>query len=500
MLSLKDQLINKTSILLSLQILCLILIGTAESFSIAFGDLFLSRALHPLYFGIGTVSLGFWIASLWQSPKDLPWRSIILGAIMVAWYLSVELRFRSSQTGTHPIPLFFSIYMVTLPFAAITRDKDRQAGLRAFAWLYICAALVLVLFGLILLLTYKFPGRLCIYVKWDGTRLAVFHHPNTIARIFMIATALSLGFLSQIKQLWKKGLLLVATALFFLGIALTNSRACILVTCVLLGGNVFFGILRNRSKCFLPAAAASIVAVIIFFIASTSIFEWNSTRLIDYSKTQVAQQMQYDPPKETKPADPGEETQPVESATTAKTTQSAETIMSAEESQSSKQAVGSPVATESPQGTWLSDMVTLNSRTHIWSKVIQKVRNDPSILLLGTIDTRIQINEAVTVSHTHNAWLETLLRLGLPGLLLSLVFTWQAIGSSIYLLWNKGTDLWKKNIAMLISCLLVTSMMEPMLFFTDAWAHFIDIFFFLCLGYMTLWSGQLRKKAGRSRW
>ena len=95
--------------------------------------------------------------------------------------------------------------------------------------------------------------------------------------------------------------------------------------------------------------------------------------------------------------------------------------------------------------------------------------------------------------HAHNAWLQILLRLGLPGLFISLFFTAQAIWSSACLLLHYQVSLWKKIIAMLMLCLLISAMLEPSLFFTDEMWHAPDFMFFLCLGYTVQWKKQLSK-------
>ena len=145
------------------------------------------------------------------------------------------------------------------------------------------------------------------------------------------------------------------------------------------------------------------------------------------------------------------------------------------------------------QGTWTADLPTLNNRTAIWLGALNKIQNDPWILLRGAEDTKIDLGYVVA-SHTHNAWVETLLRLGVPGLLLSLIFSWRAGWASLMMLVHTETGLWKKNIAMLVLGMMATSMLEPFLFVTNAGTNFFDYFFFLSLGYLTLWNRELKKK------
>ena len=64
------------------------------------------------------------------------------------------------------------------------------------------------------------------------------------------------------------------------------------------------------------------------------------------------------------------------------------------------------------QGTWTADLPTLNNRTQIWMGALLKIQNDPWILLRGAEDTKIDL-EFFVASHSHNAWMETLLWLGI---------------------------------------------------------------------------------------
>ena len=81
--------------------------------------------------------------------------------------------------------------------------------------------------------------------------------------------------------------------------------------------------------------------------------------------------------------------------------------------------------------------------------------------------------------------------LGLPGFLLVLLFSWNATWSSLRLLWDTDTGMFRKNIALLTLATMVAALLEPCLFITYQEWSFSDFFFFLCLGYLTLWSKQI---------
>ena len=82
--------------------------------------------------------------------------------------------------------------------------------------------------------------------------------------------------------------------------------------------------------------------------------------------------------------------------------------------------------------------------------------------------------------------------LGLPGLLLVLVFSWNATWASLRVLWYGSIGMFEKNIALLVLSMMVSALLEPCLFITYQEWSFFDFFFFLCLGYLTLWSKRLQ--------
>lgn len=460
---------QKTASAQNAQLLCLLLAGMLEFFVMTAGTMFDYKFILLLRIGSAAACLAFWLAVLLQPSRRILQKNVILGAVMMLWFLTVELLHRYNGMAIHRIPLFCCIYLLAFPFAAITQDQHRQRGIRMVAGMYLAAGLIL-LAGSVLLLMDHVPGFLQNFAGWDGTRLEIVHHSNITARIWLIAIGFCLGFSSQCQRYWAKGLLVMASIGLLAGIALSNSRACILAACLLLAGNVFFVIFRGRGNRFLPGAAAAVLVAAALFLSANALFQWNSLRLLHQASGAPVQQESV---SHCEASD-----QPAYSVLLLSNTsgQSAETEQP-------------EMTVYNPQGSWLSDLFTLNSRTRLWAEVFWKIQDHPAILLWGTDSTDF-MGRILPVDHTHNAWLETLLRLGIPGLIMSLIFTWQAISAAFCLLFRSAADLWQKNIAMLMLCLLVTSMLEPCLFFTEAWCHFIDFLFFLCLGYLTLWQKQ----------
>lgn len=429
---------RKKSLFFFFQLLCLLTVGVVEFLLMAKGKPVYTDLNQWILPGVVGSLAAFWVVSLWRCPRCLLRWDVCLGIAMAIWVLILELVNRGGQTADKPLPLFLSIYLMVLPFAAVTEDSHRQTGIRAAAGVFLAGAAYLLAWSLVLLAVGGTPELTQRFVRWREGRLNVIHHPNTMARIFMIAICLCLGFLEQAKERLSRGLLLLFAGLLFGGLALTNSRACTLVTCLLLGGNVFFRIWKGGRKGLIPALAAAAAVAAVSFLIANGLFRWQNGKILNAGLE-----------------------------------------------------AGSAIVVN--QGSWSADLPSLNNRTVIWAGALKKIQNDPWILLRGAVDTKIDVGSFVA-SHSHNAWMETLLRLGVPGLLLSLIFSWRAGWTSLRILWHTEAGPWKKNIAMLALAMMVTSMLEPFLFVTNAGAQFFDYFFFVSLGYLTLWSRELKKQ------
>lgn len=429
---------RKTSFSFLAQLLCLLAISAIEFFLMAKGKPIYANLHQSMQRAIIGSLIVFWAVSLWQCHRCFLRRDICLGILMAVWFLVLLVPRQKDPTSGLPVPLLLSIYLLALPFAAVTEDSCRQTGIRTVAIVFLAGAAYLMAWTLILLAVGDTPELTQRFVRWREGRLNIVHHPNTLARIYMIAMCLCLGFLEQAKTRLSRGLLLTFTGLLFVGLAMTNSRACTLVTCLMLGGNMFFRVWKGGCKKLIPALAAAAAVAMASFVISNGLFRWQNNKLMNLA------------------AD-----------------------------------VKSAIVIN--QGTWTADLPTLNNRTQIWMGALLKIQNDPWILLRGAEDTKIDL-EFFVASHSHNAWMETLLWLGIPGLLLSLIFSWRAGWASLHILWHTGAGLWKKNIAMLVLGMMATSMLEPFLFVTNAGTNFFDYFFFLSLGYLTLWSRELKKQ------
>lgn len=454
------------------QLLCLLIMGVAEFLNMTDGCFPQIPVSMLMNVGIMLSLLGFWGITILKSPRAFLRRDVILGIVMVLWFLVVETNRRINYIPLQSFAIFTVIYLLALPFAAITQDQNRQFGIRLVSVIYLAASLLFVAFGLILFAGGNLSGSLSGQVYWDGARLFVLHHPNITSRMFIIAFAICMGFCGHLKQTWAKVLMLVAAFFLFVAIALANCRAVIVPSCCILAVNVFFWIgTKNRKRILLGVVTAMVVAAAAFWLSGW-LFEWNTDRLYNQPSLQNTQEQDV------------MATEPVSAVTL-----SAHEVILPEEVPLGDATQWKPEGNgNSGQGTFLGDLPTLNGRAKIWTAFLQKIWNEPAILLRGTVDSRLVLRNL----HTHNAWLEALIMLGLPGLLLVLVFSWNATWASLRVLWYGSIGMFEKNIALLVLSMMVSALLEPCLFITYQEWSFFDFFFFLCLGYLTLWSKRLQ--------
>jgi hypothetical protein len=250
-------------------------------------------------------------------------------------------------------------------------------------------------------------------------------------------------------------LLAAAVAAQFLVMALTNCRTTLLMTGALFGGIAFFLISRGGWKRFVLGLLAAALVLAGSFKLSGEIYRWNEDRIISAVSAIHA----------------GDADEPDDGLYSV--TEDGEIV----------------ITTENPQGSLVSDMASLNGRTYIWKSALQAIRDNKALALWGTeySGTVISVYNSFPVEHSHNSWMEVLLRAGIPGLLIALMFTLLSAVRAAELLLSSRTELWKKIIAMLTMCVMVSGFLEPYLFGGKAYYHVIDFIFLFCTGYLDFW-------------
>lgn len=409
-----------------------------------------------------------------QSPAAV--RKLLLGLAMVVWFLLASRKHNYWGLDTRPAWLL-SVYLMAFPFAALTGDGEKKRGLNLIAGIFLTAAFLLIIYAVLLTLD-CLPEGLQEFVYWDGARLRDMWHPNIGACIFMIGIAFCLVFATGTKKTWIKLLLIPFAAILFLASGITNSRTSILMTCALIGSFVFFCIFRNNGwKRFLLGAAAALAVMAALFLLAGKAYDWNNDRLIARYTAQL-QAMEEAAPDSTE-----EEASPTE------TVETPPVIVNEKTGEVQLQVTNG-------QGSLAGDFRTLNNRTYIWRGSLWLMRENPQFRLWGTGYTGDLVSpyNNFPVGHTHNSWMEVFVGLGLPGLVIALVYTLAAGLDALFLMFHSRTTMQQKVVCLLVICIMGAGFLEPYLFLSDKSYHFIDFLFFLCIGYMAQWREALLKK------
>lgn len=449
----------------------LLIVGIMELLYISLESLFSYIGYYLVEDYIIVPCLLFAGIALTRQLTPLAKRRMLLGAIAVTWFAVVQVIHKLSGMGTHPIGTVFFVYLMAFPFASVTEDRESR-GLTLISGILFTAAMIQVFYTALLLLDCV-PALMKPYVYWDGARLHVFWHSNITACLLLVGIGTAFSFMFRTRE-WKwKVLLGVSVVLQFVAMALTNCRTMLLMTGALVGSVGFFMIYKGGWKRFVIGILALLVVMAVCFKGSSKIYELHNTAL----RMQITQQLQQE--KQEDPLSAQEETKEELDLNYSVDAESGEVEL----------------ISQNGQGTLSNDMRTLNGRTGIWKAALQAIRDNRTLALWGTeyVGVSVSAYNKFDVVHTHNSWMEALLRLGIPGLLLSLLFTCIAVCSAWVLVWNHSVEIWKKIIAVMTMCVLVAGFLEPYLFITNVYYHMIDFIFFYCTGYLDLWRQQLSK-------
>ena len=446
----------------------------------------------------------------------------ILPAAMIVWFLITWMKRGVDAERVYSIGLFLTIYLFAFPLAFYLQDGNTKKALKIFAVAYLGAAAMLVAASVLLLLNW-IPERISWAIFWDGARLQAFWHPNMTAAFLLIGTVLCVILLSQSGSRWTKVALSMLLILMLGAIALTNSRTTIILTGGYLGACLFFALIKRGKKWFVPGVLAAALVTVALFAGAGELYQANYDRLArEYVQQQMQQKEQKTPQTEQKTSQAEQKTPQIEQKTskTEKKTQQAEqqeqpveqwqtaevpvtemletahVVEKAEEkapASTEKLAIGDVrLPTTSGQRTFEKDVSTLNGRTSIWKAAINAIRDDRSVLLWGVAQPGPYVSpyNHFAVDHLHNAWVEILLGMGLPGLLLAVLFTVMTAWNCLMVLLKHHKDIWKRNVALLALLLLAASMLEPYLFYTYTDYHAYNFLFFLCAGYLAHWQEE----------
>lgn len=148
-----------------------------------------------------------------------------------------------------------------------------------------------------------------------------------------------------------------------------------------------------------------------------------------------------------------------------------------------------------------NDLLTLTGRTDVYRGFFELIRHRPRVLALGVLNKNltVELNRYIphdtlaAFYHAHNAYIQTTLQLGLPGLLFALWCSFLAVRSAvrILLLAPKGRVSAAEGLVSLSCLALLLGAISEVYLFTDQFSM-CNFVFMLLLGYALQTEKRLR--------
>lgn len=307
-------------------------------------------------------------------------------------------------------------------------------------------------------------------------------NPNTSGLVQMLVFLILIILFFWDRMIPAKVLCIALAAIHFLALVLTRSRTSILVSVLGAAGMVFIWLSRgknpgkkNRQERFIPAAAA--VAVIILLLISEQVIlhvylagKENRTR-----KNKVASEIQFEGYADAGPF--AIMAQASEAADRKAKENKQEDLQDDIEEEASEENAGNRNASY-----YINRLLT--GRLEIWSATFKALMTDPpQRLLTGTTPDRVF--QAIYVAsgekhrkYTHNQFLEFALTLGIPSLIVYILFLAYTIRNMRGLNRMRPTDRIVRLVQMLFVMLVLANMTESTLLFYQFPSAYV--FFFIC--------------------
>jgi len=342
--------------------------------------------------------------------------------------------------------------LMALPFASIMEEEQNKKGLliaatigavvfSASAWIGIAITFITRMTGLNLL-----GGAF--YVGDDG-RLWTYGHPNNAACLFLIGLFCTGYLIFTLRKKWCtiSGIIMILG--LWTAIAFTGSRTVMLQCSAAAAALIFVQICTSHRHPVVFRVVLATIAAAVSMLLVYKGFEWTVEGLAGSSA-------------------------------------SAETVSVAVEEEVSETRPNIAVR------PLKDDLKSFTGRTRAWKGSLELIKAHPEVLITGLPDNEImpQLNHYIgkrpyDYAHAHNAYLQVVLNLGLPGLLMSLVFTWLSLKSALTVVFaiRRKRTFADCIIALAGPVLLIATITEPFLFTEQINIPPCNFYFFLFLGY-----------------
>jgi hypothetical protein len=418
------------------------------------------------------VALIFLLASFCRPVSKQGIKFLLFGLLFSLTYLLVY----GSGRGFYP---FFCEYMMLLPYAALSHEKEKGTGLKIFAGFYaftLAVMSVLAVFQCLNRIPYVLqPLYLQPGFFWERDfYLQLFWHPNVLGAIFMLGTGMTVALACSTKHLWSKITLALLAAVGYLFTSLTYCRTAIILTAFIISGVVFFLIYRDNksAKRILLALLAAAATMSVLLYAYSFIF-----------KVHVNYQRQIRTETE-------EITETVDDSSTKKSHPAGES-----DSENKEKSSG---AEHDVFGDLYEGLHGFTERDRIWKSAFKGIAENPKVLFTGVDDIPGFINGRYGIrskAHAHNSWIQMLLSMGIWGFAFTVVISFLAIKNSFLLLFRKKSTMFQKSICLFTLAVMGLGFFEIYLFGEYYPVNFVNAVYLLCTGYVTVWAKEPENEA-----
>jgi len=425
----KDKKLHLTGILmLSFASAALVLV----SLSYERGILVMMHYVCPMAFAFAGIAL---LSERYRKQIDL-WA----GIAFAGWYVLSRLLMKELYLD-YSFSMFSNlccVYLLAFPFARSLNDGQTRHGLKAAAAIFTAGYGLIAWLGVLVVLLNRsitLPGLgTTIELAALDMRLIAGNHPNISACMFLIALMLGIWLLTQLRKGWLILPVLLLCIGAYAGIALTDSRTVIIQTGCFAAVILFIIILRLNIRSMWKKAAAGLLLGAVCIVLVYGSFQW-VTNVIAHLAAQ----------------------------------------MRAHAEAAQTQVVAN-------RGV-ISDLTTVTIRVQIYQDTLRLLKDRPGILFTGMLNSEIvqAVQEYTGAVHTHNAFLQTLVNMGLPGLLMALFFTVRAVRVSIRLIFSRKASFSDQLLAAVLLAFLIGTIPEPYLF--TEYLTLANMPFFLVFGY-----------------
>ncbi|MEG0493405.1 MAG: O-antigen ligase family protein [Clostridia bacterium] len=283
-------------------------------------------------------------------------------------------------------------------------------------------------------------------------------HPNEVACTLSIGLFLAVYVILDSKHLWAKLLWMLSALCLWLCVATTVTRTVMITISAGMGMLAFlltFEALRKRRMLLKVAVStfsllcAAVLCFGLFNVATNNLF---TAPMMAAPQAQTAM-----------PQAQAEQQQP-----------------SVQPQEEQAEIVKQPLL---EQRNLMEDMSTFTGRKEIWQAGLQAIKERPKTLLIGMTDAQVaRVPIKYTgreVYHMHNAWMETLLLVGIPGLLLYFCFMLRIGLCSVKLFFKQKAPISQRALAIIPAILMVNGLME---IYPSYSGKMMDLLFFLVAG------------------